>query len=323
MTLDGFIDERRTRWQELETLVKKAKGRPERLGATGVLRLGNLYRAVSADLAIARRLYPLDPIVGTLDELVGRSRHLVYASATRKDSLVDFFATGYWRRAMKPPIFLGIAAVLLVVPAVMAALWAYSDPGRASGLVPNVFRSVTEPRPHGAHIAISTAASALTATQIFTNNIKVTFVAFAGGLTLGTVTGLALIYNGALLGVVAGLGAGAGNGDVLIQLLVPHGVLELSCIVVAGAAGLRMGWAIIEPGRATRVASLSAEARKSVDVVLGTAAWLVLAGLVEGFVTPVGIGVVPALAVGLGLAVLYWSLMWWRGRPRAETGSLP
>jgi uncharacterized membrane protein SpoIIM required for sporulation len=123
------------------------------------------------------------------------------------------------------------------------------------------------------------------------------------------------MFNGVLVGVVAGVGLAAGNGSVLVELLVPHGVLELSCIVVAGAAGLRMGWAVVDPGRRPRGQALAAEARAAMELALGTAVWLVVAGLTEGLVTPLGIGVGPAVAVGVGLGAVYWGLVWRQGRP--------
>ena len=93
-----------------------------------------------------------------------------------------------------------------------------------------------------------------------------------------------------MLGVVGGLAIGSGNGRPFFELVTAHGVLELSCIVVAGAAGLRLGWAIIDPGNRTRGEALREEARAAIEIVLGTAPWLVVAGLVEGFLTPSGTG---------------------------------
>ena len=80
-----------------------------------------------------------------------------------------------------------------------------------------------------------------------------------------------------------------------------------------------MGWAVVDPGRRPRAQALATEARAAVEVVLGTAVWLVVAGLTEGLVTPLGIGVVPALAVGFGLGALYWGLVWRLGAPRPVT----
>jgi uncharacterized membrane protein SpoIIM required for sporulation len=99
-------------------------------------------------------------------------------------------------------------------------------------------------------------------------------------------------------------------------------VLELSGIVVAGAAGLRMGWALIDPGNRTRGEALRSEARAAVEIVLGTAPWLVVAGLVEGFLTPAGAGLDAVLAVGLSLGAVYWGLVLWRGTPDADSAEL-
>jgi uncharacterized membrane protein SpoIIM required for sporulation len=114
----------------------------------------------------------------------------------------------------------------------------------------------------------------------------------------------------------------AGNGRIFFELVTAHGMLELSCIVVAGAAGMRLGWAIVEPGRGTRVDALVAEGRRAVAIIVGTVPWFVVAGLIEGFVTPEGIGLAGVLTVGAVLAAAYWILVAWRGwlapRPARE-----
>jgi uncharacterized membrane protein SpoIIM required for sporulation len=156
------------------------------------------------------------------------------------------------------------------------------------------------------------------ASQIFTNNIGVTFLAFAGGILFGLGTLYVLLQNGVLIGVVGGLAIGSGNGRPFFELVIAHGILELSCIIVSGAAGLRLGWSIIDPGNRTRGEALRQEARAAIEIVLGTAPWLVVAGLVEGFLTPSGTGLSTVLAVGLSLGAIYWGLMLWRGNPEPE-----
>ena len=141
-------------------------------------------------------------------------------------------------------------------------------------------------------------------------------LAFGGGLLLGLGTLLVLIQNGVLLGAVAGLSIGAGNGRPFFSLVTAHGVLELSCICVAAAAGLRIGWAIVDPGYRRRGEALRSETRAAIEMLLGTAPWLVVAGLVEGFVTPAGFDLPIVIAIGLGLGALYWGLVFWRGRPQ-------
>ncbi|MGH2750498.1 MAG: stage II sporulation protein M [Actinomycetota bacterium] len=299
---------------ELERLVASSRGRAERLGPQGALRLGELYRMAAADLAVARRRFPSDPFVVRLEDLVGRARALVYQSPGRRASLRSFFARDYWRLVAERPLPLLVAAVLLIGPGLLAGAWSLQDPGAAAGLAPVEYRSVTEPREAGADLGLSVEEQAAFSSAIFTNNIQVTFLAFAGGIAAGLGTALLLAYNGVVLGTVAGLSIEAGNGAALYQLVVAHGVLELSCIVVGGAAGLRLGWALIEPGRWSRRAALLSHTRSSVLVVLGTVPWLVLAGLVEGFLTPAGTGTAAVSTVGVALGVSYWMLVVIRGR---------
>ena len=155
------------------------------------------------------------------------------------------------------------------------------------------------------------------------NNIRVTFLAIAGGILLGLGTAAVTIFNGGFIGAIVGLTIENGSSRELFTLILPHGVLELSCIAIAATAGLRLGWAIVEPGTLTRGRSLQREARPAMELVLGTMPWLVLAGLVEGFVTGNLGGLGPALVVGVGLGVLFWGLVAWRGRsePGARLGA--
>src|SRR5205085_9605313 len=96
-----------------------------------------------------------------------------------------------------------------------------------------------------------------------------------------------------------------------------HGVIERSCIAVAAAAGMRMGYAIVAPGPRTRGLALVAEARTAIVIVLGTVPWLILAGLIEGFVTRAGFGLVPGIVLGVGVGAVFWGLVLVRGRPTA------
>ena len=313
MNLDRFLHEGQGRWSELQALVARAKGRAERLGPDGVRRLATLYRASAADLALARRRFPLDPAVGMLEDLVGRARHLVYASEVRRESVRGFFRRRYWQRVAERPVLLVLAAILLFAPMVLGTIWALDDPDAARGILPGALAGPSGQK-EGADLGFSTSQSAAFSTQIFVNNIRVAFLALAGGISAGVLTAGALVFNGVVIGVVTGLSVEAGRTSDFIQLVAPHGVLELSCIVVAGAAGLRMASALVSPDRRRRSEALVRQARPAVEVALGTALWLVLAGLVEGFVTPAGIGVGPALALGWGLGALYWALVWRLGR---------
>lgn len=316
--LDEFVSQRSPTWIELEQLLERAGSHPSRLGADGVRRLGTCYRASAADLAHARRRFPGDAVVVRLEQLVPRGRQCVYNAPASRRSLWEFFSTTYWRRVRERRLILAISFLCLAVPTLLGGYWAWRDPGPASGLVSSQYQSVTQPRAPGQSLGESVDQESALAGEIFTNNIRVTFVAFAGGLLLGLGTLWVLLQNGVLLGVVGGLAIGSGNGRPFFELVTAHGVLELSCIIVSGAAGLRLGWAIIDPGTRPRGEALREEARAAIEIVLGTAPWLVVAGLVEGFLTPAGTGLPTVLAVGLSLGAIYWGLVMWRGGPAGD-----
>jgi uncharacterized membrane protein SpoIIM required for sporulation len=318
VNLDRFVQERQEAWNELASAVAEAKRRPERLGPGGVRRLGALYRGAAADLALARRRFPGDPVVRRLEELVGRARHLVYDTRPRRGSLVRFLTRDYWRLIAERPLPLLVAVVLTFAPAGLSAAWALHSPAQAIGLVPAQFRPAVESDRFEAYPADVRAEFS---SAVFTNNVRVAALAFAGGIALGLLTALLLVFNGVILGAVAGLMIGAGNGKAFVDLVTAHGVLELTCIVIAGTAGLRLGWSIVEPGRRTRTESVGREARRSVAIVIGTAPWLGIAGIVEGYrgqLSQAGLGAV--VGVGVSLGVLYWGLVLFRGflGPRAE-----
>ncbi len=321
-TLDQFVSDRSPSWHELEQLLQSAGGTPAKLGPYGVRRLGASYRSAAADLALARRRFPGDPIVLMLERLVQRGRQAVYHTAPRSATFRDFVSHGYWRRIRERPALLWCAIACLALPTLLAGYWAWRDPGHASGLVPSQYQSVTHPRRAGQDLGESVDEQSGLAARIFTNNIQVTFLAFAGGILLGIGTLYVLIYNGILLGAVAGLAVGAGNGRPFFELVVAHGVLELSCIAVAGLAGLRLASAIIDPGTRPREQALREEARAAVEIIVGTAFWLVVAGCVEGFLTPAGKGLTAVLAVGFGLGALFWGMVWWRGAPATDAPAL-
>lgn len=320
MNLETFLRERTPDWEELTGLLDRAGNRRRRLGADGALRLGALYRASVADLALARRRFAGDPLVERLERLVGRARQVVYGERATRRSVRAYVLTGYWREIRARPALLAIVLVAMFASTLLSALWAAGDPGAAVGLIPAAYRGAANPHVHD--LPTGAANGAALSSQIYTNNIGVAFLAFAGGMLAGTVTLVVLVYNGLLLGTLAGLSAQAGTLGVFVRYVAPHGILELSCFAIAGVAGLRLAAALIDPGPLPRGEAVRRQARGAVALVLGTAPWLVLAGLTEGFITPSGLALGPALALGLGLGGLFWGLVLVRGRtPRAAPAS--
>ena len=313
MNLERFLRAREADWHELEAVLARAKGRPDRLGPDGVLRLGRLYRGAAADLALARRAFPGDPVVRRLERLVANGRVAVYAeSGSERETIGSFLATGYWRRVRERPWPLAIAALLLFVPMALAVAWGIDDPGAAIGVLPADYQGETAA---SGDLGVGAEERAALSSAIFTNNLQVDFLAFAGGVLAGLGTAAVLLYNGLTIGALMGIAIESDQGRVLVELIAPHGVLELTLTVVAGAAGLRVGWALVDPGPRARKAAFATEARRSIEIILGTAPWVVLAGLVEGFVTGTGLGIAGAVAVGGGLGLLWCILLAWRGRP--------
>src|SRR5438105_4967271 len=135
----------------------------------------------------------------------------------RREPAVDFFARRYWRLVAEKPVALLAAFVLLFGPAVLSGAWAFGSPGPASGLVPAEFRPATQSERPWRDLTPGEQAAFTTA--VFTNNIQVTFVAFAGGITLGVLTAASLIFNGIVLGAVGGLMIGAGNWRGFLELV--------------------------------------------------------------------------------------------------------
>jgi len=313
--VERFISEREGDWRELDELLR-ARPRARR-HVHQVLRLAALYRGAAADLALARRGHPGDPVIGRLESLVARARQAVYAEERRSGSIREFFSRTYWVLVRERPGVLALAFALLLVPALLTGAWALSDPGAAVGLVPAEFRGAVEPvGDTGMTAAESTAFSG----TVMTNNIQVTFAAFAAGILLGLGTALIVAYNGAILGAIAGGAIGNGYGAQFAEFVTAHGVIELTCVVVAATAGMRIGDALISPGVRTRGHALVQEARSSIAIIAGTIPWLIVAGIIEGFVTRAGFGLVPGIVLGVGVGALYWGLVLWRGRPVAQPG---
>lgn len=310
MNLERFIRERGSAWAELETLLAQARGRAERLDTEGIRRLGTLYRSAAADLALARRRFPNDPVRARLEDLVRRAGAVVYHGRAERTSVVEFFTRTVWVRIAERPLPLLAAAVFLLAPTLLALLWALNDPGAASSFVPSEFQGATDPpREDGTTVGQETAFTA----YLFANNIRVTLIAFALGITAGIGTAGILAFNGILLGTVAGLAIEAGNGRAFLEFIIPHGPIELSCVVVSGAAGLRLGWAIVDPGNQPRGRAIAENGRAAIEMVLGAMPWLVAAGLSEAFVRGSGWPLPALMAVGLGLFALFWGLVYVRG----------
>lgn len=317
----GFEEQREPRWVELETLLDEAGRRPERLSGDQIRRLAGLYRAAAADLVAARRRFPTSPIVDRLEDLVRRAQGILYERSSRRGNLADFFADRYWGLLFERRRMVILAAMVMLVPALVMGTWAAAAPDVVAGIVPADFLWVTQA--DTTDQGMGAVGLAGFSTFVLTNNIRVALTAFVAGITWGVGTALMIGYNGLLFGGLTGLAAVAGNLRLLGEATLAHGILELSCIVVAGAAGLSLGRAMLRPGNRTRREALATEARDALLLAAGTAPWLVIAGLVEGYVSRVGMALGPTVVVGVILGGVFWGLVLLRGRRAALDLSEP
>jgi uncharacterized membrane protein SpoIIM required for sporulation len=311
MKLDRFLEERSADWHELEELCDRGGPTGRRLSGPDLVRLGTLYRAAAGDLAVARQFAGATAGSRRLEGLVTRAHGVVYARVSRSDTVRSFFSRTLWRAIYQNRTYIAVAALMMAAGVIGGALFALHDPSAASGIIPGRLT----PNTHGAYYGVSVAARGGLAVQIFVNNIEVSCLALFGGFTCGLFTTYALAYNGALLGVLGALEWRGGGFSNFVRLIVPHGLLELSCIAIAGGAGLAIAGALINPGRHTRAEALG-HLRPVVAVsLLGFCIFLVVAGLTEGFITPWFLPTPLALAVGVVLAGSFWTAVRLRGRP--------
>lgn len=298
---DEFIARRRAGWERLEALVERAGAGLSGLSADELRELGRLYRQAAADLAVARRDLPAHPVVAFLNGLVARGHSAVYreSGAGGAARVRAFFAASFPRafRATWPATL--AAFLMFFLPAVAGFVATYRDPTLAAALLPGTQFIVEEVQAGNEWwLRINEEGRSLASAEIMTNNIGVAFRAFAGGVVFGVYTLYVLVTNGLLLGIVAGAAQRFDFAGNLWGFVAAHGVVELSVIFIAGGAGLQLGWALLRPGLLTRRAALVVAARRALTLILGCVPLLVVAGLIEAFISPSAL----PLAVKLGVA---------------------
>lgn len=300
-------------WQRLDALTARA-GRRGRgaLTQAEVRELGRLFRDAVADFAHARRVIPGDPMLLRLQDRILRARAALYGEVLEQARPCAYLRTGYWRALRARRAALALAVVLFASVAVAAAVWGLLDPDSARTVVPGGFIDGADP-PRGDR-GLSSADSAAFSSFLFTHNIQVALLTFVAGIAFGLGSGILIAYNAVVLGALLGVAAHYHNAGQVLVLITAHGLLEISCTLIAGAAGMWMGWALVEPGAGRRRTALAERARSALAIVLGTAPWLVVCGLVEAFISPAGWPAPAVVLVGGGLLMLFWSLVLLRGR---------
>jgi uncharacterized membrane protein SpoIIM required for sporulation len=320
LDLERFIARRRDAWQDLDQRLAQAHGGRLRNATTRDLeRLGSLYRRAAADLALARRDYAEEPVTQYLNDLVARAHPVLYRGEPLRVATVgDYMRVGIPRAFRSASNYVLVSLALSLVGVVAGYLAVSLRPDLASALAPQ--NSLFDRMARG-EVPTGTDAGLATAIGIILNNMRVALIVFAGGILLGVPTALLLMVNGWTLGTLAAVEHRDGLDVTFWSYIAPHGVIELSIFVFAGATGLMLADALLRPGLLRRVDALVAVIPTALHLALGLACLLVTCGLIEGLFSPTGAPAALKYSVGAagGIALYTWLLLAGRGRSPAAT----
>ena len=320
MDVDAFVLAHQDTWNRLEQLVKKRR----RLSGPEVDELVELYQRVSTHLSMVRSASTDTVLVGRLSTLVARARSAVTgAHAPLWSEFARFWTVSFPVVAYRAWRWWLATAVAFFAVAVVIAFWvagnhevqsALSTPEEIDHLVNHDFADYYRENPAGSF-----------ALRVWVNNSWVAAQCIAFAILLGIPIPWVLFQNAANLGVVGGFMAHAGKTDVLLGLLAPHGLLELTAVFLAGAVGMRLGWTVVSPGDRPRAQALAEQGRAVVSAAVGLTAVLLVSGLIEALVTPSPLPTFVRVGVGVLAEAAFLTYIVYFGRKASlagETGDL-
>jgi uncharacterized membrane protein SpoIIM required for sporulation len=316
MNLESFLQQRTPTWHRIEQLIERVRTNPSSLTAGELGEFGRLYRAVTSDLALAQRDFAHEPVTAYLNHLVGRAHAALYrGEALRWQQVRRFYSRTFPQlyRTLLP--YTATAFLLFLLPALVAFAVVWFMP-QAIYVVegPDIAPLVDQVERGALWTDIAPGVRSAAASMIMTNNIQVMFLTFAGGMSAGALTAWVLVSNGMHLGAIFGLLQVHGLSHGLAEFVVAHGVVELSVIFLAGGCGLYMGDGLLRPGLLSRKNALIQHTRLGVQAILGCVPLLVVAGLVEGFLSPSTAPWWLKALVGLATGILLYA--YWLGAGR-------
>jgi uncharacterized membrane protein SpoIIM required for sporulation len=281
-----WLEKRKPNWSRLEDLLARSKGRGvSALDHKDLQELGLLYRQTASDLAIAREDITSSQLAAYLNSLLGRAHNLIYMGNKPKVAgIVRFYSETYPRifRELWPQTLLAFA--IFAVTGLAAFILTMRDPTFAHRLLGTHMMETIEKREMWTHSIVT--IKPLAASSIMTNNLSVAFATFASGITGGVGTVWMMVLNGLLIGVIGAATLQAGMAGQLWTFVVPHGVLELPAIFIAGGAGFEIARGMLFPGLLPRRESLARAGGRAAQLLLGTIPMLIVAGVIEGFLSP-------------------------------------
>jgi uncharacterized membrane protein SpoIIM required for sporulation len=298
--LDWYLATNRPSWDRLALLARQARGRGGSLSPAEVDELIGLYQRVSAQLSFARRHFDEPALTNELNTLVAGANAAIYRRTSSPTAgLRRFFAITFPAAVWHIRRFVAVAAVATLAPMVVIGPWLAANDDALAYAAPEAVQAAYVEEDFEAYY--SSAPASQFATEVLINNIQVSFLAFAAGVILGVGSIYILAYNGANLAVAWALFIEADQQPKFWGLILPHGLLEISAVIIAGGAGMTLGWALVSPGDQSRAAAFTDAGRRSVMVILGLMVAFVTAGIIEAFVTPSRLPT--AVRVGIGAAV--------------------
>ena len=316
MDVDVFVARHRGEWDRLEELVSR-----RRLSGEEADELVALYQRAATHLSLVRSSSPDPALVNRLSALVARARAAVTGSTNPAWRDVARFATVLFPAAVYRTMRWWVpTAVVWTAVAVLAGAWVAGDPAVQAAvateaevrqLVEEDFENYYSSNPAGSF-----------AFQVWVNNAWVAALSIAlGAPTLGAyVVHSVLLGNAVNVGVTGGLMAANDRLDLFFGLITPHGLLELTAVLVAAGIGLKLGWTVISPGPRTRAAALAAEVRAAAAVAIGLVVVLLVSGVIEAFVTPSGLPTWARIAIGVVAELVFLAYVLVLGRRAVRAG---
>ncbi|HET8665883.1 MAG TPA: stage II sporulation protein M [Nocardioides sp.] len=318
MDLDAYVLAHHAEWQRLEDLTRK-----RRLDGRESDELVECYQRVATHLSVVRTASPDATVITYLSLLLSRARNRAGTSRGSTWQGVAAFVTERFPAALYRLRRWWIATALgnVVVTAVMM-VWLLDHP--------NVEQSLLSPRDvdrlvnHDFADYYSTYAASHFAAQVWTNNVWVAALCLALGV-LGVPVLYLLFSNIANLAIIGSIMTRHGHAAEFWGLILPHGMLELTAVFVAGGVGLRLFWSWVEPGDLTRAQSFAREGRTAGTVALGLVGVLAVSGVIEAFVTPSPLPTWARIAIGCLAEATFLAYVFVLGRravARGHTGDI-
>jgi len=318
MNLDAMVDERRAEWERLDALARR-----KRLTGAEVDEFVHLYRSASADLAGIKTAVGRSPVADHLSGILSRARLKITGAPDNMLRQVPRFFARQLPAALYRIRWLTLAVTTVFVAIVaLIAWWMQQDPAYMAAMGDETqLRQYAESDFADYY---SDHPETVFAGMVWSNNAWIAAQTIMFGIT-GIWPVYVIAQNAVGLGTSAAVMNWYGHGDDFILLILPHGLLEMTSIFVAGAAGLRIFWAWIAPGARTRGSALASEGRALATVVVGLMLSLAVSGVIEGFVTRQEWH--PAIKIGIGALALaaflfYMLVIGGRAARDGETGDL-